>query len=166
LKKQILICNEVGEATFISHAILSRRTFFQSTKDDLLGMGLERIVYGPTWGEQLTASLFREGEEPQKKVNVRDREEMRKLITASITSQKWLGLNSNERVALCFSGKRLSAIGNLFGINGRPVYVSSKEIPTILNGLGLAVISTSKGLVSNIQAKKEHIGGELMFEIW
>jgi hypothetical protein len=45
---------------------------------------------------------------------------MRKLITASITSQKWLGLNSNERVALCFSGKRLSAIGNLFGINGRP----------------------------------------------
>jgi small subunit ribosomal protein S8 len=48
----------------------------------------------------------------------------------------------------------------------RPVYVSSKEIPTILNGLGLAVISTSKGLVSNIQAKKEHIGGELMFEIW
>jgi hypothetical protein len=120
LKKQILICNEVGEATFISHAILSRRTFFQSTKDDLLGMGLERIVYGPTWGEQLTASLFREGEEPQKKVNVRDREEMRKLITASITSQKWLGLNSNERVALCFSGKRLSAIGNLFGINGRP----------------------------------------------
>lgn len=48
----------------------------------------------------------------------------------------------------------------------RKVYVTVEKIPTILNGLGLAVLSTSKGLLTNAQARKEKIGGELMFEIW
>ena len=48
----------------------------------------------------------------------------------------------------------------------RKVYVTVEKIPTVLNGLGLAVISTSKGLLTNKQARKDKIGGELMFEIW
>ncbi|MFH0874263.1 MAG: 30S ribosomal protein S8 [Candidatus Komeilibacteria bacterium] len=48
----------------------------------------------------------------------------------------------------------------------RKTYVTVDKIPTVLNGLGLAVLSTSKGLLTNIEARKAKIGGELMFEIW
>ncbi len=48
----------------------------------------------------------------------------------------------------------------------RKVYVTVDKIPTILNGLGMAIISTSKGLLTDRQARKEKIGGELMLEIW
>ncbi len=46
------------------------------------------------------------------------------------------------------------------------VYVTVEKLPTVLNGLGLAVLSTSAGLRTNKQARKEMVGGELMFEIW
>ena len=49
---------------------------------------------------------------------------------------------------------------------GRRVYVSRDKIPFILNDLGLAVLSTSKGLMTNKQARRAKIGGEIMFEIW
>ena len=40
------------------------------------------------------------------------------------------------------------------------------EIPTVLNGLGIAIISTSKGIVTDKQARKEQIGGEVLAYIW
>lgn len=49
---------------------------------------------------------------------------------------------------------------------GQKIYINSKEIPTILNGYGLAVLSTSKGIMTDRQAKAANIGGELMCEIW
>ena len=49
---------------------------------------------------------------------------------------------------------------------GQRIYVSGKELPRVLNGYGLAIISTSKGVVTNKQAIKENIGGEFMCEVW
>ncbi len=49
---------------------------------------------------------------------------------------------------------------------GRRVYVKSKEIPTILNNVGIAILSTSKGIMTNHQAKKENLGGELLCKVW
>jgi len=49
---------------------------------------------------------------------------------------------------------------------GQRVYVSGKEIPRVLNGYGLAVISTSRGVITGKEAFKQNIGGELMCEIW
>lgn len=49
---------------------------------------------------------------------------------------------------------------------GQKIYINSKEIPTVLNGYGLAVLSTSKGIMTDRQAKAANIGGELMCEIW
>ena len=49
---------------------------------------------------------------------------------------------------------------------GRRVYVSSGEIPKVRNGLGLAVISTSKGVVSDRGAREAAIGGEVICEVW
>ena len=49
---------------------------------------------------------------------------------------------------------------------GRRVFKSSNDIPDVLNGLGIAVVSTSKGVMSGQEAKKLGIGGEVLCEVW
>jgi small subunit ribosomal protein S8 len=49
---------------------------------------------------------------------------------------------------------------------GLRVYSSSKELPKILENLGIAVISTSKGVMTNLKAKELGIGGEILCYIW
>lgn len=48
---------------------------------------------------------------------------------------------------------------------GSRVYLSKDRLPVVLNNLGLAIISTSRGLMTNKQAKKEGLGGEILCEI-
>jgi len=48
----------------------------------------------------------------------------------------------------------------------RRIYVTADSMPQVLNGLGIALLSTSKGLLTSKQARKDKVGGELMFEIW
>lgn len=49
---------------------------------------------------------------------------------------------------------------------GRRQYVGSEEIPRVLNGLGIAILSTSKGVMSGSRAKRERLGGELLAFVW
>ncbi len=49
---------------------------------------------------------------------------------------------------------------------GRRVYKGSKGLPRVLDGLGIAIISTPKGLMTDRQARKEGIGGEIMAYVW
>ena len=49
---------------------------------------------------------------------------------------------------------------------GRRVYAGSKEIPRVLNGLGIAVVSTSKGVMSGAKAKRQQLGGEILAHVW
>ncbi|MBD5607698.1 MAG: 30S ribosomal protein S8 [Desulfovibrio sp.] len=49
---------------------------------------------------------------------------------------------------------------------GRRVYVNSKEIPNVQNGLGICVLSTSSGVMDGKTAKDRKVGGELLCEIW
>ncbi|MCR4280268.1 MAG: 30S ribosomal protein S8 [Candidatus Komeilibacteria bacterium] len=49
---------------------------------------------------------------------------------------------------------------------GRRLYFKSDRIPYVLNGMGLAIVSTSKGLKTGLQARRAKIGGELICEIW
>ncbi len=48
---------------------------------------------------------------------------------------------------------------------GRRVYYSYRDIPTILPSLGMMIVSTSRGLMTNIEAKKEKLGGEIICEV-
>ncbi len=48
----------------------------------------------------------------------------------------------------------------------RRVYVGAKEVPKVRNGLGIAVLSTPKGVITDEQARAESVGGELMCEVW
>lgn len=49
---------------------------------------------------------------------------------------------------------------------GRRVYSGAAEIPTIKSGRGMVIVSTSKGLMTGKEAKKNHLGGEILIRVW
>lgn len=49
---------------------------------------------------------------------------------------------------------------------GRRQYVGSDDIPRVLNGLGISIVSTSKGLMTGAQARRQKMGGELLAFVW
>ncbi len=49
---------------------------------------------------------------------------------------------------------------------GLRVYAKNNEVPKVLNGLGIAIISTSKGIMTDKEARRENIGGEVLAYIW
>jgi small subunit ribosomal protein S8 len=70
-------------------------------------------------------------------------------------------------VKLKFNGKK-SVIEDLKRVSspGLRRYVGSTEIPRVRGGLGVAVLSTSEGLMTDVQARKKNLGGELLFYVW
>lgn len=72
-------------------------------------------------------------------------------------------------ISLKYTGKsRQPVICKLERISkpGLRVYSSSKELPKVLNNLGIAIVSTSKGVMTNLKAKELGIGGEVLCYIW
>jgi small subunit ribosomal protein S8 len=71
------------------------------------------------------------------------------------------------RVELKYN-KGIPAISGLRKISkpGLRIYKRTEELPRVLNGLGIAVISTSKGLLTDKEARKESVGGEVICYIW
>ena len=49
---------------------------------------------------------------------------------------------------------------------GMRVYADKHEVPRVLNGLGISIISTSKGILTDRQARKENVGGEVICYVW
>ena len=72
------------------------------------------------------------------------------------------------RVYLRYDDNNAHAIYNLNRISkpSRRVYLQAREIKPVYNGLGVAVFSTSKGLMTDRRARKENIGGELLCTVW
>jgi small subunit ribosomal protein S8 len=72
------------------------------------------------------------------------------------------------RVFLKYSRQRESAIQDLkrFSKPGLRRYVGYKEIPNVLGGLGISVLSTPEGVVDGETAKKKKVGGELLCFVW
>ena len=71
------------------------------------------------------------------------------------------------KIALKYNGKK-SVIEGLKRVSkpGLRRYVGSTEIPRVRGGLGIAVVSTSEGLMTDVQARKKNLGGELLCYIW
>ena len=71
-------------------------------------------------------------------------------------------------LTLKYTNKKERVITGLKRISkpGLRVYAKNDEIPKVLNGLGIAIISTSKGIMTDKQARKENIGGEVLAYIW
>lgn len=80
--------------------------------------------------------------------------------------------NSNVQdtilLTLKYTDKKERVITGLKRISkpGLRVYAKNDEIPKVLNGLGIAIISTSKGIMTDKEARKENIGGEVLAYIW
>lgn len=49
---------------------------------------------------------------------------------------------------------------------GLHLYIGKDDLPKVLNGLGIAIVSTSKGLLTDKQARKEEVGGEVICHVW
>jgi small subunit ribosomal protein S8 len=64
--------------------------------------------------------------------------------------------------------KKVSAIENIQRVSkgGRRIYAGKEELPKVLNNYGIAIVSTSKGLMTNKEAHKQGIGGEVLCEIY
>jgi small subunit ribosomal protein S8 len=62
----------------------------------------------------------------------------------------------------------VNAINGLHRISkpGLRTYASAKDLPRVLNGLGIAIISTSRGVLTDKQARAKNVGGEVLCEIW
>ncbi len=71
-------------------------------------------------------------------------------------------------LTLKYTAKKERVITGLKRISkpGLRVYAKNGEVPKVLNGLGIAIISTSKGIMTDKEARKENIGGEVLAYIW
>ncbi|MGB2752818.1 MAG: 30S ribosomal protein S8 [Pyrinomonadaceae bacterium] len=78
------------------------------------------------------------------------------------------GVKYMIRVFLRYDAKGVSSITHLSRVSspGRRVYVGSGEIPKVLGGYGVNIVSTSQGLMSGKQARQAHIGGEILAEVY
>jgi small subunit ribosomal protein S8 len=72
------------------------------------------------------------------------------------------------RIFLRYTSDGAPAITRLERVSkpGRRVYRQAKEIRPVLNGIGLGIISTSRGILTYDQARRDGVGGELLCEVW
>lgn len=72
------------------------------------------------------------------------------------------------RVYLKYAGNSEAAISNVARISrpGCRVYVGRNEIPRVLGGLGINILTTPRGVMTGRQARKEGVGGEILCEVW
>lgn len=72
------------------------------------------------------------------------------------------------RVTLKYTENKERVIKGLKRISkpGLRVYAKANEVPKVLNGLGVAVVSTSKGIITDREARQQQVGGEILAYIW
>lgn len=78
------------------------------------------------------------------------------------------GIQSVIKVNLKYGARNEKVITGLKRVSkpGLRVYAGSDKLPKVLGGLGIAIISTSKGVMTDKQARADHIGGEVLAYIW
>ena len=71
-------------------------------------------------------------------------------------------------ITLKYLGNKEKVITGLRRVSkpGLRVYAGAEELPQVLRGLGIAIISTSKGVMTDKKARKEHVGGEVLAFVW
>ena len=77
-------------------------------------------------------------------------------------------VQNNIIVTLKYGKNKERVISGLKRISkpGLRVYAKAEEIPTVLNGLGISIVSTSKGIMTGKEARKENLGGEVLAYVW
>jgi small subunit ribosomal protein S8 len=100
---------------------------------------------------------------------------MKKSLAEILKKQKFIEdytlVENNKQNILSIQLKYNNGVSAISGLKkistpGLRVYKSSNQLPRVLNGLGIAVVSTSKGLLTDAEARKESLGGEVICYIW
>ena len=78
------------------------------------------------------------------------------------------GYNGKLVLTLKYTEDGKSVIGGLKRVSkpGLRVYCGCEDLPSVINGLGIAIISTSKGVMTDKEARKNKIGGEVLAYVW
>ena len=79
--------------------------------------------------------------------------------------------NGNQgviHITLKYIGKKQAVISGLKRVSkpGLRIYAGAEELPKVLKGLGIAIVSTSKGVMTDKKARELHIGGEVLAFVW
>lgn len=105
---------------------------------------------------------------PVSKVKV----EIARILKAEVYVENYAvtgeGIDKKMTVTLKYTGEKKSVISGIKRISkpGLRVYAKNSEIPSVLNGLGIAIISTSEGMMTDRDARKKHTGGEVIAYVW
>ena len=100
---------------------------------------------------------------------------MKKAVADILKSEGYIadvrpseGNTGKLTIVLKYGRDRSSAIDGVRRVSrpGRRVYVKHDRIPRVLSGLGISILSTSHGLMSDRDARKHKLGGELICEVW
>lgn len=78
------------------------------------------------------------------------------------------GIKYVIRIFLRYDAKGTSSITHLSRVSkpGRRVYVGSQDVPKVLGGYGINIVSTSKGLMSGKKARQQNVGGEILADVY
>ncbi len=109
------------------------------------------VVPGSKLKEQLASILEREG-----------------YIAGFTTRANDPRPGSTIEIRLKYSPQRERTISGLKRISkpGRRVYSKAESLPRVLGGMGIAVVSTPKGLMTDAEARRHHVGGEVLCHVW
>ena len=84
-----------------------------------------------------------------------------------LAEKRGRGVKKNIKITLKYTNKIPGIVGlKRISKPGQRIYLSAKQIRPIRDGFGISIISTSKGLMINKQARKKKLGGEIICEIW
>jgi len=72
------------------------------------------------------------------------------------------------KITLKYADAKRAVITNIKRVSkpGRRVYVSSDKIPKTLNGYGISILSTSRGVITDEEARQLNVGGEVLCQVW
>ncbi|MBI4546828.1 MAG: 30S ribosomal protein S8 [Ignavibacteriae bacterium] len=100
---------------------------------------------------------------------------LKREITRILVEQKFIGgfseIKDNKQSILRITLKYTDGVNAISGLKrvskpGLRLYSSARELPRVLNSLGIAIISTSGGLMTDKQARMQNVGGEVLCQIW
>jgi small subunit ribosomal protein S8 len=107
---------------------------------------------------------------PGSRLKVRIAEVLRDegFIKEFVVHEEGTGTQGAITVLLKYNADREPAISDIKRVSkpGLRRYVPTGEIPRVLNGMGIAILSTSKGVMADREARKQKVGGELICTVW
>ena len=110
---------------------------------------------------------YKEVEVPASKIKIEIARILKEEGFISDYKIKKNNIQDNIVLYLKYSGKERVITGlKRISKPGLRVYAKAEEIPTVLSGLGIAIISTSKGMMTDRDARKASLGGEILAYIW